>query len=42
MDKIAELAKNEISTYYSSSAAEILELAQKKTKTNADGEFSLN
>lgn len=42
MNTIAELAKDEINTYYRTSAADLIELAQKKTKTNADGEFSLN
>ena len=42
MDQIASEAKNQISTYQRSLATVVVEVTQTKTKTNADGEFSLN
>lgn len=42
MDRIANEAKNQISTYQRSLATVALGVTQTKTKTNADGEFSLN
>jgi len=42
MDTIARQANNRILTYQRSLATLALEVAQTKTKTNADGEFSLN
>lgn len=41
MDGIADYAKNKILTYQRSLAEQAYELAQIKTKTNADGEFRL-